>query len=185
MILSANTRPSPLCVAFITCEYEPSPIVLEQSKSSIVTLGPRDFDRALVGVLDRGGMLLFSARPASRAKYDGGREVRGERELGLLVRGAENVRIGRGRCGGCRCKAVAPESELDVEMTDALRLNSASEGIGASACAVAAFAFNMQKVAVGESGWLPNAVNTQSPRVSNRKSHKPSNRRSSYIFANQ
>lgn len=126
----------------MTVEYDPSPIVSLQSKSSIVTLRPRDLDRPFVGVLAAAGRLLFSARPASFAKYDGGREVRGDLELGLFVRGAENVRIGRGRMGGWSC--AGDESELDVDITEALLLSAASDGIGASAFAVAPSAFNIQ-----------------------------------------
>ena len=59
--------------------------------------------------------------------YAGGRDAFGVGgPPGLLERGEENVRMGRGRIG--RTREVV-ELEDDEEMTDAFRLRSASEGL--------------------------------------------------------
>lgn len=60
--------------------------------------------------------------------YAGGRDAFGVGgPPGLLERGEENVRTGRGRMGRTR-EVVEPEDE-DEEMTEAFRLRSASEGL--------------------------------------------------------
>ncbi len=120
--------------AWLTVEYAPSPSVFPTSKSSM--LSPRDLDGALELSRDcfplRGGLEGGSSEtPKSLVRYEGGREPRGVvgARLGLLVRGPEKVRIGRGRCGVGRALVdVVPLSELEVEMTEALRLKSANDG---------------------------------------------------------
>lgn len=59
----------------------------------------------------------------------GGTEFLGDFGLGLLFLGAVNVRTGRGRRGVSGIGR--PESELEVEITDAFLLKSARESIGA------------------------------------------------------
>lgn len=60
--------------------------------------------------------------------YAGGRDAFGVGgPPGLLERGEEKVRMGRGRMGRTR-DAVELEDD-DEEMTDAFRLRSASEGL--------------------------------------------------------
>jgi len=60
--------------------------------------------------------------------YAGGRDALGVGgPPGLLERGEENVRMGRGRTGRTR-DAVELEDDSE-EMTDAFRLRSASEGL--------------------------------------------------------
>lgn len=61
--------------------------------------------------------------------YAGGRDALGVGgPPGLLERGEENVRMGRGRTGRTR-DVVELEEDSEEEMTDAFRLRSASEGL--------------------------------------------------------
>jgi hypothetical protein len=60
--------------------------------------------------------------------YAGGRDAFGVGgPPGLLERGEEKVRMGRGRMG--RTREVVELEDDDEEMTDAFRLKSASEGL--------------------------------------------------------
>jgi hypothetical protein len=60
--------------------------------------------------------------------YAGGRDAFGVGgPPGLLERGEENVRMGRGRMG--RTREVVELEDDEEEMTDAFRLRSASEGL--------------------------------------------------------
>lgn len=60
--------------------------------------------------------------------YAGGRDAFGVGgPPGLLERGEEKVRMGRGRMG--RTSEVVELEDDDEEMTDAFRLRSASEGL--------------------------------------------------------
>ncbi len=60
--------------------------------------------------------------------YAGGRDAFGVGgPPGLLERGEEKVRMGRGRIG--RTREVVELEDEDEEMTDAFRLRSASEGL--------------------------------------------------------
>ncbi len=66
--------------------------------------------------------------PSSRVMYAGGRDAFGVGgPPGLLERGEENVRMGRGRMG--RTREVVELEDEEEEMTDALRLRSAREGL--------------------------------------------------------
>ncbi|SRR6266404_68194 len=69
-----------------------------------------------------------SAIPSSRVIYAGGREAFGVGgHAGLLERGEENVRIGRGRTG--RIREVVELEEDEDDMTDAFRLRSANDSL--------------------------------------------------------
>lgn len=61
--------------------------------------------------------------------YAGGRDAFGVGgPPGLLERGEENVRMGRGRTGG-RTREVLELEPDEVDMTEAFRLRSAREGL--------------------------------------------------------
>lgn len=66
--------------------------------------------------------------PSSRVIYAGGLDALGvDGPPGLLERGEENVRIGRGRTG--RTKEVVELEDEDEDRTDAFRLRSAKDGL--------------------------------------------------------
>lgn len=66
--------------------------------------------------------------PSSRVIYAGGRDALGVGgPPGLLERGEENVRVGRGRTGVTR--EVVELDEEDEDRTDAFRLRSAKDGL--------------------------------------------------------
>lgn len=68
-----------------------------------------------------------SASPSSFARYAGARGERGVTDASLLrERGDEKVRIGRGRGGEFKTEVELELEEEDI--TEALRLRSASEG---------------------------------------------------------
>ena len=74
-----------------------------------------------------------SAIPSSRVLYAGGRDAFGVGgPPGLLERGEEKARIGRGRTG--RTREVGAREDDEEEMTEAFRLMSASEGLWVGSC---------------------------------------------------
>lgn len=97
-------------------------------KSSIPTFRPLDFERGLA-VRGLPSFCVSFARPRSLVKYEGGLDCLGETECGLFVRGEEKVRIGRGR--GVTC-IEGPESELEVDMTEAFLLREARDEVDAA-----------------------------------------------------
>jgi len=125
-----------------TVEYEPSPSTRPNSKSSaVVATRPftellRDWERFREdgGRNSEAPSSRSSERPSSRARYAGGRDVRGVLgDWGLrertAVRGDENVRRGRGRTGVWRVRSEVELEELLEDMTEAFLLRSARVGV--------------------------------------------------------
>lgn len=130
-----------------TLEYDPSPNILPNSKSSTLSRpltellrdrdGPREGDD--IGRNSDGLSSSSSEIPSSLVRYAGALEPRGVRgDPGLLERigrwGDENVRIGRGRTGVWMVRSEVELELEDEEMTEAFLLRSARLGCCSRLC---------------------------------------------------